>query len=267
MKETLIQRIVQGLKDMCYIWAKEMRSTITDEGVLIFFVLVPIFYPLLYSWIYNNETVHKVPVVVVDHSRSHLSRQFLRQYNASSSVQIVAHCTDLDEARQLVGKQTARGIVYIPSDFETRVNRMEQATVSIYCDMGLMLYYKAVYQTAMAVSADINSKIQISLAGNTTAREDQIHTQPLAYEEVALFNPTGGYGSFVIPAVLILIIQQTLLLGIGLAAGTARESNRYQDLVPMSRQYNGIFRIVLGKALCYFMIYTVLAAYLTLIVP
>ena len=267
MKETLIQKIVQGLKDMCYIWAKEMRSTVTDEGVFIFFVLVPILYPLLYSWIYNNETVHEVPVVVVDNSRSHLSRQFLRQYDAAPGVQIVGHCTSLDEARQQVGKQAARGIVYIPSDFETRVNRMEQSVVSVYSDMSLMLYYKAIYQTAVAVSSDINSKIQINLAGNVTTREDQIHAQPLAYDEVALFNPTAGYGSFVIPAVLILIIQQTLLLGIGLAAGTARESNRYQDLVPMSRQYHGIFRIVLGKALCYFMIYAVLAAYLTLVVP
>ena len=67
--------------------------------------------------------------------------------------------------------------------------------------------------------------------------------------------------------VLILILQQTLLLGIGLSAGTARENNRYQDLVPISRHYNGIFRIVLGKSLCYFMLYLVMAAYICLVVP
>ena len=64
-----------------------------------------------------------------------------------------------------------------------------------------------------------------------------------------------------------LIIQQTLLLGIGLSAGTARENNRFKDLVPVSRHYNGIFRIVFGKSLCYFMIYAVMAAYVTLVVP
>ena len=58
-EERLISRIVEGLKDMCYIWAKEMRSTITDEGVLIFFILVPLLYPLLYSWIYTNEVVRE----------------------------------------------------------------------------------------------------------------------------------------------------------------------------------------------------------------
>ena len=68
---------------MCYIWAKEMRSTITDEGVLIFFILVPLAYPLLYSWIYNNEVVREVPVAIVDQSHSHTSRSFIRAFDAS----------------------------------------------------------------------------------------------------------------------------------------------------------------------------------------
>ena len=55
--------------------------------------------------------------------------------------------------------------------------------------------------------------------------------------------------SFVLPAVLMLIVQQALVLGIGLSAGTARESNRFQNLVPPDRRYyHGMFRVVFGKA-------------------
>ena len=267
MKETLLHRIKEGLRDMCYIWAKEMRSTITDEGVLIFFILVPILYPLLYSWAYSSEVVHEVPVAVVDLSHSHQSRQFIREFDASPDTKVAYYCTSLDEARQLVGKQVVHGVLYFPTDFQTRTLRMEQSHVGVYCDMALMLTYKAIYQTAQAVASHMNGEVQIALSGNPTDREDEILTEPLAFEEVPMFNPTGGYGSFLIPGVLMLIIQQTLLLGIGLAAGTARESNRYQDLVPVSRHYNGIFRIVLGKSLAYFMIYAVITAYLTLVVP
>ena len=103
--------------------------------------------------------------------------------------------------------------------------------------------------------------------GNTTARQDEISTAPIEYEEVSLFNPQDGFASFLIPAVLILIIQQTLLLGIGLSAGTARETNRYQDLVPLSRKYNGTLRIVLGKSLAYFLIYAMVSAYVLCAVP
>ena len=267
MKETLLHRIKEGLRDMCYIWAKEMRSTITDEGVLIFFILVPILYPLLYSWAYSSEVVREVPVAVVDLSHSHQSRQFIREFDASPDTKVAYYCTSLDEARQLVGKQVVHGVLYFPTDFQTRTLRMEQSHVGVYCDMALMLTYKAIYQTAQAVASHMNGEVQIALSGNHTDREDEILTEPLAFEEVPMFNPTGGYGSFLIPGVLMLIIQQTLLLGIGLAAGTARESNRYQDLVPVSRHYNGIFRIVLGKSLAYFMIYAVITAYLTLAVP
>ena len=52
--------------------------------------------------------------------------------------------------------------------------------------------------------------------GNTTERQDEISTAPIEYEDISLFNPQDGFASFLIPAVLILIIQQTLLLGIGL---------------------------------------------------
>ena len=263
----MFKRIKEGIYDTCYIWTKEMRSVISDEGVLIFFILVPLIYPLLYSWAYNNEVVRDVPVAVVDFSNSQTSRQFIRQCDASPDVRVAYRCASLDEAHQLVGHQVVRGILYFPADFEEKLGRMQQSKVSVYCDMSMMLAYKAIYATSMAVSQDMNADIQVKLSGNYTDREDAILTKPLDFEEVQMFNTTGGYGNFILPCVLVLILQQTLLLGIGLSAGTARENNRYKDLVPVSRHYNGIFRIVFGKSLCYFMIYAVMAAYITLIVP
>ena len=264
---TLLQRINEGIHDMCYIWAKEMKSVVQDEGVLIFFIIVPILYPLIYSWAYNNETVREVPTAIVDNSNSSLSRTFIRNFDASPNTKVAYRCNDMKEARDLMEKQVVHGILYFPEDFATRLNRMEQSTVSVYCDMALMLNYKAIFQTATAVQGEMNKDIQISMAGNYTDREDQIATQPLAFEEGPLFNTTGGYGNFIIPGVLILILQQTLLLGIGLAAGTARENNRYRDLVPISKHYNGLFRIVFGKALCYFMLYMVISAYVLQVIP
>ena len=130
-----------------------------------------------------------------------------------------------------------------------------------------MLTYKAILQSAQAAASSQNTKLQVQQTKGYTQRDDEIATQPLAVDEVQIYNSTGGYGNAIIPGVLMMIIQQTLLLGIGLAAGTARENNRYQDLVPISRHYNGIFRIVLGKSIAYFMLYIVLGAYLALAVP
>ena len=244
-----------------------MKNIVKDEGVLIFFILVPLAYPLLYSWIYNNEVVHEVPTAIVDMSHSKSSREFIQKFDASPDVHAAFYCNNIPEARQLIGKQEVRGIVYIPSDFEQLIYRGEQAHVSVYCDMSLMLTYKAIFQTATAVSLEMSSALQRAKSGSYTVRDEELSTQPMVVKEVPIFNTTGGYGNAILPGVLVLILQQTLLLGIGLAAGTARENNRFSDLVPVSRHYNGVFRIVLGKALCYLMIYFVMGAYVTLCVP
>lgn len=267
LKSSLLYKIINGIWDMCYIWKTEMLNVFRDEGVLIFCVLVPLGYPLLYSWIYNNEVVREVDTAIVDLSHTHTSREFIRNYDAAPDTKATYYCNSLDEAKQLVQKQAVHGIVYIPANFDTKLNRGEQAHVGVYCDMSLMLTYKAILQSAQAVSMEMGSQIRIAGSNSFTARDEDIATRPLDFDEVPIFNATGGYGNAILPGVLMLILQQSLLLGIGLAAGTARENNRYQDLVPITSHHNGIFRIVLGKAMCYFMIYAVAGAYITLCVP
>ena len=264
---SIFHKISNWLEDAAYIWRQEIKQVFRDEGVLIFCIIVPLAYPLLYSWIYNNEVVHEVPVVVVDQSHSQLSRQFVRMCDASPDVKIISYAEDLDDAQSLVSRQIVKGIYLIPSDFSTKINRMEQAVISVYCDMSLMLTYKAIYMTSMQVSQAMGAEIQKKVSGNYTDREDAITTRPMDFEDVPAFNPAGGYGNFIIPGVLMLILQQTLVLGIGLAAGTARERNRYSDLVPINRCYSGVYRIICGKALCYLMVYAVMSAWLTMVVP
>lgn len=268
LSASFLNRLREHLTDVLHIWRHEMVRVVKDEGVLIFFVVVPLGYPLLYSWIYNNETLHETPVVVVDQSHSALSRQFINDCDASPDVHIKFYAGDLDEARSLVSRQLVKGIYLIPSDFASRVYRGEQATISVYCDMSLMLAYKAVYQTAMVEAARMGAGLKIKKSGNYTKREDAITAQPLAVDEVTLFNPSGGYGSCVLPAVLMLILQQAIALGIGMAAGTARERHKNGQLIPTDDpHYRGAYRIVWGKALCYCMIGAVAAAYLAMAVP
>lgn len=262
-------RIKEAVRDLAYIWAEEMKMCIKDEGVLIFFILVPLAYPLLYSWIYNNEVVRDVPVAVVDLSHSAESREYIRLFNASADTRVAYYCNNMAEAKDLMGRQKVNGVLHFPADFALKLNRGEQTSVGVYCDMSLMLTYKAIYMTSMNVASAINAGIQIegSSITATTERDEEVTTKPLEFEEVPIFNSTEGYGNSILPGVLIIIIQQTLLLGIGLSAGTAREKNRYKSLVSLRTHKNGLFRIVGGKALCYLMVYSIMTAYLVLLVP
>ena len=262
-----MNKITTFWEDTAKVWLHEMRDMFKDEGALLFVILLPLAYPLLYSWIYNNEVVREVPVAVVDNSHSQTSREFVRHVDASPDVRVAAWSNNLEEASRLVARQEVYGIILLPEDFDRQLGRMQQAHVSVYCNMGLMLTYKAIFQTCSAVAADMNSHIQIALSGNPTTREDQLTTHPMQVSDVPIFNNTGGYGNFILPGVLVLIIQQVMLLGIGIAYGTSYEKRRFSRLTPMYERRFGLARIMIGRTMGFFVLFLLIAAWVLLAVP
>ena len=142
-QQGILHNIADGVRDACHIWYDELRLVLKDEGVLIFFVIVPLIYPLLYSWIYNNETVREVPACVVDENRSHMSRDFVRRVDATPDVKVVAWCANMQEAQDMVKRRVVYGIIRVPESFADDLARMRQTSIRIYVDMSGMLYYKA----------------------------------------------------------------------------------------------------------------------------
>lgn len=261
------RKIITYIIDVAKVWMHEYRQIFKDEGTLLFVILVPLLYPVLYSWIYNNEVVKEVPVAVVDCSHSAMAREFVRHCDASSDVKVAYRCNSLEEAKDLVGHQKVYGVIYMPEDFGTRLGRMEQAHVSVYCNMGLMLTYKAIFQTCTAVAADLNSRIQIELSVAYTAREEEITASPINVRDVPMFNNTGGYGNFILPGVLVLVLQQVLLLGIGMAYGTSYEKHGFVRLKPMLERNFGLSRIMVGRTLGFFVLFVMLSAWVLLAIP
>ena len=247
------------IKNIADIWWQETAAIFKDSGAVLFCIVLPLAYPILYSWIYNNEVVREVPVVVVDDSHSALSREFIQKVEASPDVSIAFYSNSIHEAQSHIGHGEAYGVIYFPRNFATTVGRHEQSHVSVYCDMSYMLTYKAIFQTVQAVSSVMGTEIQTAVSGAYTNREEQIASKPLDFEEVPIFNTTSGYGNFVLPGVLVLIIQQALLLSVGLLSGTQREKH-----FPMVKH---VIDAYFGKGFAFLLIFSVMLAYCTLVVP
>ncbi len=244
------------------IWYEEFVDVFHDRGVLIFILFVPICYPLLYSYIYTNEVVREVPIIAVDNSGSSLSRQLLRNIDACPDVKIIHYCGDMAEAQDLVRKREAYGIVRIPKDIGKHDFLGDQSTIGVYCDMSSMLYYKAIVLATTNTSLAMNEEIKIKEhIHGTTKEQDKINRLPIKYEQIAIFNSQSGFASFLIPPVLMLIIQQTLLLGIGMSTGRIRERNM-GCIIPLRKLYKDSMNIVIGRSLLYFMIYIIMAIYM-----
>jgi len=262
-----LQRVKESLSDWNYIFRDELLTIFKDPGVLIFCIIVPLGYPLLYTFIYNEEVVREVPVVAVDDCHDAFSREYLRKVDATPDVNLIARVPDMQEARRLVKHREAYGIIHVPASFHADIAQMKQSHVSIYADMSGMLYYKALLLANTEVSLHMNANIKVQRSPGTTPQVDAVTEHPIVYEQVDIYNPQTGFASFLIPAVLMLILQQTLVLGIGLSAGTARERNSYSELMPINRHYHGLVRIVLGKAGAYILIYLLNIFYLFNLVP
>ncbi len=253
---------MKSILNILQIWYNEFTTIMRDKGILIFILFVPIAYPLLYSFVYTNEVVREVGVAIVDDSKSELSREFIRKIDASPDVNIYANCPDMAEAEELIKRQEVYGIIRIPSTFCRDIWTGEQTHVGLYCDMCSMLYYKALMLSATNASLEMNKRIKVEkYIPGTTDRQEEISRMPIEYDYVSLYNPQSGFAAFLIPPVLMLIIQQTLLLGVGMSTGDTRE--RWKgSIIPMHISYKNSIHIVTGKMLFYFPLYLVLSIYM-----
>ncbi len=265
----LILRIISHFKAMFYIFVDEVKNIFKDRGVTILVVVAVVAYPLLYCSLYINETLVDMPVAVVDASRTPRSAEFIRHMDATRDVYVAEKMATMQEAEQTFNEGKIHGVIYIPADFDKKINKGEQAVVSVYSDMSSFLYYRAMVVSTNYVSLDMGAEIQVARlnAIGVTGEQQASVSDPIPYDSVILYNEGMGFASFLMPAILILILHQTLFFGIGMAAGTAREENRFHELVSSSVHRGGTFRVILGKALAFFSLYFLWSVYLFGFIP
>jgi len=262
-------QLILNIKDTLIIFAKEFGSVFNDRGVVILFFVASILYPALYCSLYRNETLVDVPIAVVDGSRSLRSTELLRHVDATRDVKIVSTYATIDEAKKAFDNREVHGLIYIPADFNKKLSNGEQATISTYSDMSSFMYYRAMMMATNYSILDMGKQIQVERlnAQGFTGESATVISNPIPYEAVILYNEGAGFASFLMPAILILIIHQTLFFGIGMIAGTSREENRFHELVSSKVHRGGTFKVVIGKSACYFLIYGLLSVYILGFIP
>lgn len=224
---------------------QDIKNIFKDPAAILVMLLLPFAYPLLYSFIYTNEVVRDMPICVVDMSDTQESRHFTRQLDATPDVKVTYRVNDFEEGQRLMREQEVHGILYFPVDYAEKLQKMVQSPVEIYTDMGFMLYYKAFYLATYNVMLEQKHPLMVD-----NPDVIKVHDYPM-------FNTSGGYGNFLLPAVLVLILQQTMLLGMATQIGTRRQRG-LADLTIPERVRQGI---------SYYLVYFILAGYVLILVP
>lgn len=263
------ERFRSAISNTALIFQRELHLLLSDLGVTILLLIVPVVYPFLYSLIYYPEVVRDLPVAVVDLSQTADSRAFIRKLNATPDLDIRYENISMEEAAEKFRKRENRGIILIPETYSSDLALGRQAVVSLYADMEFFLYYKAMVMGAGLVSIEEGNDIQVKrlLNAGLSERQAEVFSNPFAISGSAIANPAGGFASYGIPAALMLIIQQTLVLAIGIMAGTARERHKMGTLIPCDLRRMGTLRMVMGKSAAYFFIYAVMSFYMLGAIP
>lgn len=250
--------MLKHLSDIWLVFSTEVRRVFNDKMVLLIFFIAPLLYPLIFCYMYSNENVQHLPVAVVDEARCEASHRFVQKLEATPELTVAYRPATLAEARRLLEEHRVRGIFYFPRDFNARLASLQTARIVVFADMSSFYFYKAVLAGGNAVLIDEMHTVELQRyeASGLTATEAGIQMQPVAMENVTAFNPTGGYGSFFLPALLLLVIHQTLFLGICILCGDANENSRSLRLIPPRlRLGRSVHRVIFGRSLCYILIY------------
>jgi ABC-2 type transport system permease protein len=246
-------RIINGTKEVGSFFIDELKLIVTDAGTILFFVIAMFIYSLLYALGYEKETVRELPVAVVDMDHSATSRQFSRMADATEQLHVTCKPGSLKEAEDMFYDGKIYGVLLIPENFEKDIFNARRTSVTAYCDASYFMLYKQVYAGAVYSSGTFGAGVEIkrfAAEGKSMAQSMDLQ-DPVKVNVYNLYNPSGGYGSFVMPGMIILIMQQLLLVGIGMLGGTIREKKKFLQMNSSVIRRHGSTRLVFAKASAY----------------
>jgi ABC-2 type transport system permease protein len=235
---------------------REITVVMHDVDIAIIVLIAPMFYSLFYGSLYWNKTEHQVPIVVVDMDHSKLSQMLIRNLDAEQNIHITEEIPDLATAQTRVEQFEAQGALFIPQKFEASLKKGKAADIKVYLNT-----------TRFLVSNDINKAVtEVALTAAASVRLHYFQTQGYSFEQAKelfeplraeikpMFNTTETYGDFLIPAILALIIQQTLLMGVALAFAKEEEDDTLREAYALSN--HSTMSTMAGKGAFYFILFS-----------
>jgi len=195
-----------------------IRTLLADDSAKSTMIVGILIYSVLYPQPYVGEVLRDVPVVVIDQDNSTASRTLVREMDVTDLVDVTMSAPDMETARDAFYRRDVYGIVVIPAGFEADILASRPAPVAAYSDGSYLLIYSNVMRAVATVAGTMGAQVNYARLTAQGIDDSTARTMlsPVTVTNVSVFNPQGGYASYVIPAAFVLILQQTLLMGIGL---------------------------------------------------
>lgn len=265
----MLNHAVSFLRDIWDVLSAEVRRVFSDKTTIVIFFLATAVYPPLYYYIYHLEVLQEMPVAVVDQSRSEASKRFVHKLDATPELRVACRPASVAEGEELLADHTVQAVFLLPHDYGTCLAEGRTAHITCYSDISSFLYYKNALLGGSNVMLDEMQTVELQheASQGVGAMQAATDVQPVGYDDVKLFNPSGGYASYFIPALLLLVVHQTLFFGICVLCGDANENRRALRLIPPHLRGRSIHRVTIGRMLCFLLIYIPITLFDLWVVP
>jgi ABC-2 type transport system permease protein len=239
-------------------FAAEWRRVLAIPGAFILLVVAPLVYGIYYPQPYLTQILRNVPIAVVDNDLSELSRSIVQTLDASGAVRVAVRAETLGEAQTAVDRGEAFAVVGIPPGTQRDVLKGNTAHLPIYADATYLFIFRTM---GSGITLAINT-LSSELAAGGARTDGSLVKATLAASSPAdillqpIFNPVGGYASYIVPAAFVLILQQMLLIGASMLT-----------VVALARTSGGAFASVLGRGIAHLTIFLPALALYFIVLP
>jgi ABC-2 type transport system permease protein len=239
-------------------FAAEWRRVLATRGAFSLLILAPLIYGVFYPQPYLTQILRKIPIAIVDNDLSELSRSIVQTLDASGALNVAVRAETLAEAQAALDRGEAFAVVGIPPGTQRDVLKGTAVHIPIYADATYLFIFRS---TANGIAAAINT-LSSELAAGGARTDGSLVKATLAALSPAdillqpIFNPVGGYASYIVPAALVLILQQTLLMGAAMLTGVA-----------LAQAAGGMFASVLGRGIAHLTIFLPALALYLIVLP
>jgi len=194
-------------------------AIMADRAAALLLLGAPILYAGFYPSAYADEIVVDAPLVVVDLDTTGASRDLVIRAAATPQVRLAANLATPAEARAWLASDRASAAIIIPAGYGRAIAQGRSGNVILIGSGAHLLRSSAALAgigASLAATGREAAIEQARAAGPAAPPALQLISRPL-------FNTREGYGAAVFPGVAFIIVHQSLLLGLALLAGTARE--------------------------------------------
>jgi len=211
--------------DIC---KNEWRAILSNPTILLTVFGGVLLYSFLYPLPYAQQVPRDQKVVVVNLDNSQLSRRLERMVDATPQVCLSAQAYSIEEAQELFIARKMAGILVIPEHFYRDLLLGQRPTLSFAGDASYFLVYGTVLEGMATAGGNLAAEVKISrmmMSGQPMELASEQYSA-IRMNIFPVFNSTMGYVNYVIPAVFVLILHQTLIMGAGILGGYQNEQQR-----------------------------------------